>query len=79
MKPKFKKRDNVKIVCNTIEPKYVGRIGKISKVYSAFTALGEYCYVYRVSVGGRLLKGVANDDDLEPVELDSNGKEKQHK
>ena len=64
---KFKKGNKVRIICNELEPKYVGREGSIHRVYQSFCDKGfQYCY--RVNVGGRLLKGVANESDIERIE-----------
>ena len=65
MEAKFNIRDNVRILANEIQPEYVGRVGRISKVYGSYSAKMGYCTVYRVNVGGKLLKGVACEDDLE--------------
>lgn len=78
MEPKFKVRDRVKILDNPLHQKYVGEVGRISKVYNTFSpARMNYEYLYRVNVKGRLLPGVACEDDLELVEHNSknNGKE----
>lgn len=64
METKFKVGDIVRIVSNEIQPEYVGRIGRISKVYPAYSEKAGEDFVFRVNVGGKLLKGVACDDDL---------------
>lgn len=64
MEAKFKVGDIVRIVSNEIQPEYVGRIGRISKVYPAYNEKAGENFVFRVNVGGKLLKGVACDDDL---------------
>ena len=64
MEAKFKVGDIVRIVSNEIQPEYVGRIGRISKVYPAYNEKVGENFVFRVNVGGKLLKGVACDDDL---------------
>lgn len=75
MDAKFKVGDIVRIVSNDVQPEYVGRTGRISKVYPAYSEkFGNY-FVYRVNVGGKLLKGVACDTDLSLIaEGGSNGK-----
>lgn len=64
MEAKFKVGDNVEILANEIQSEFVGRIGRISKVYNSYSNKLGYCTVYRVNVGGKLLKGVACEDDL---------------
>lgn len=64
METKFKVGDNVEILANEIQREFVGRIGRISKVYNSYSNKLGYCTVYRVNVGGKLLKGVACEDDL---------------
>lgn len=64
MEAKFKVGDIVRIVSNEIQPEYVGRIGRISKVYPAYNEKAGENFVFRVNVGGKLLKGVACDIDL---------------
>lgn len=64
MDAKFKVGDIVRIVSNDIQPEYVGRIGRISKVYPAYNEKAGENFVFRVNVGGKLLKGVACDIDL---------------
>ena len=58
----FKKGDIVKIVRCDIHPEMVGKIGRITKVYSPF--YGDAATLYRVNVRGKLVKGVAMDSDL---------------
>lgn len=75
MEAKFKVGDIVRIVSNEIQPEYVNRIGRISKVYPAYNEKTGESFVFRVNVGGKLLKGVACDTDLLLIaEGGSNGK-----
>ena len=67
MESKFKLREKVRIKRNILEPKYVGREGEIHKVYQSYSEAGEYTFVYRVNVEGRLIHGVACDADLEKI------------
>ena len=66
MSTKFQIREKVLIINNQIEEKYVGRIGRISKVYDIYGDSEES--LYRVNVGGRLLKGVARSCDLQKID-----------
>lgn len=75
MEAKFKVGDIVRIISNDVEPQYIGRIGRISKVYPAYNEKAGEGFVFRVNVGGKLLKGVACDTDLSLIaEGGSNGK-----
>lgn len=75
MEAKFKVGDIVRIVSNEIQPEYVSRIGRISKVYPAYNEKAGESFVFRVNVGGKLLKGVACDTDLSLIaEGGNNGK-----
>lgn len=75
MEAKFKVGDIVRIISNDVEPQYIGRIGRISKVYPAYNEKAGESFVFRVNVGGKLLKGVACDTDLSlTAEGGSNGK-----
>lgn len=77
MEAKFKVGDIVRIVSNDIQPEYVGRIGRISKVYPAYNEKAGENFVFRVNVGGKLLKGVACDIDLSLItEGGNDGKER---
>lgn len=64
MGAKFKVGDIVRIISNGVQPQYVGSIGRISKVYPAYSEKIEEGFVFRVNVGGKLLKGVACENDL---------------
>ena len=64
-KSEFKVGDKVKIVRNDIQPGVTGKIGVIKKVYSSFCG-DEHC-LYRVTVGGSVLRGVATPEDLEKI------------
>ena len=61
MASKFKIGDKVRIVSNPLQPKYIGKIGEVVKVYTD-AALKD---LYKVKVGSRVLKGVALEEDLE--------------
>lgn len=77
MEPKFKVRDIVRILDNSPQKQYVGSTGRISKVYPVYSNKIGYSFLYRVNVKGKLLKGVACEDDLEMVKEYSNGKKDQ--
>ena len=64
MEANFNRGDIVRIVSNDVQPEYVGRTGRVSKVYPTYDEKDGNCFVYRVNVGGKLLKGVACDADL---------------
>lgn len=64
MEAKFKRGDIVRIVSNEVQPQYVDKIGRISKVYPSYSEKLGNSFVYRVNVGGKLLQGVACDSDL---------------
>lgn len=54
----------MKIVSNKLEPQYVGKIGKVKKVYETFTEEDDDIFLYRIDVDGITLKGVARETDL---------------
>ena len=60
----FKIGNEVRIISNDIEPKYVGSIGVVNKIYTLF---GDEKEVYRIYVDGKPLKGVALASDIELV------------
>ena len=60
----YKVGDTVQILANGLQPEYVGRVGRISKVYNSFSEKLGYTTVYRVNVAGKLIKGVACECDL---------------
>ena len=60
----FKIGDQVRIIWNDIQPKYIGGIGVVNKIYPLFE---DGIDVYRIYVDGKPLKGVALADDLELV------------
>lgn len=62
MKTRLRAGDKVKILANELEPQYVGKTGEVKKVYCSFD---EEAALYRVSVDGTVLRGVAMDKDLE--------------
>lgn len=74
MEPKFKVRDIVRILDNSLHNQYIGSTGRISKVYPVYSNKIGYSFLYRVNVNGKLLKGIACEDDLEMVKEYSNGK-----
>ena len=65
MEAKFNRGDIVRILSNDLHPQYVGRIGRISKVYPSYSEKLGNSFVYRVNVGGKLLQGVACEHDIE--------------
>ncbi len=67
---KFKTNDKVEIVSNHLEPRSLGKVGRIKKVYPTFSEndAEEHEFFYRVEVGGTVLKGVARDCDLKPAQ-----------
>lgn len=65
MEAKFNRGDIVRILSNEVQPQYVGRIGRISKVYPSYNEKLGNGFVYRVNVGGKLLQGVACENDIE--------------
>lgn len=76
MEAKFNRGDIVRILSNEVQPQYVGRIGRISKVYPSYSEKLGNGFVYRVNVGGKLLQGVARDSDITMITKgENNGKE----
>lgn len=61
-KTNLKAGDKVKILVNELEPQYVGKIGEVKKAYCSFD---EENSIYRISVDGNVLRGVAMEKDLE--------------
>lgn len=63
---RFKTNDRVTIVSNSLQPQFIGKIGKVKKVYAAFSEndADEREFFYRVEVDGVVLKGIAHDSDL---------------
>ncbi|MBR4645337.1 MAG: hypothetical protein IKO73_09365 [Bacteroidaceae bacterium] len=61
-KTKFSVGDKVKIVTSDLQPQFAGKVGEVKKVYRGFD---EELVVYRISVGNEVLRGVAQDKDLE--------------
>lgn len=67
MEPRLKAGDRIRIVRNDIQPVFVGKVGRIKKVYESFSDECECRFLYRVEVDGETLKGVAASQDLEKV------------
>ena len=65
MEAKFKRGDIVRIVSNEVQPQCVDKIGRISKFYPSYSEKLGNSFVYRVNVGGKLLQGVACENDIE--------------
>lgn len=62
-KAKFKKGERVRIVANSIQPEYVGQIGRIAQVRDGDVEQP----VYKVHVKGVMLRLWATEDCLEEV------------
>ena len=63
-KAKFSKGERVRIVCNEIQPEYVGQIGRIALVRDADVEQP----VYKVHVKGKMLRLWATEECLEKVD-----------
>lgn len=63
---RFKTNDRVTIVSNSLQPQFMGKTGKVKKVYATFSEndADEREFFYRVEVDGVVLKGIAHDSDL---------------
>jgi hypothetical protein len=66
---KFKTDDKVIITSNSLQPQFKGKVGKVKKVYAAFSEndAEERDFFYRVEVDNAVLKGIARESDLKPA------------
>ncbi len=56
--------DQVRITSNDLQPNMVGKIAQIKKVYESFSLEDGFGKVYRIMVDGKVLRGVATENDI---------------
>jgi hypothetical protein len=56
--------DQVRITSNDLQPNMVGKIAQIKKVYESFSLDDGFEKVYRIMVDGKVLRGVATENDI---------------
>ena len=67
---KFKTGDYVRIISNSLQPQFQGKIGKIKKAFPTFSEDHSDVreFVYRIEVNGEVLKGIAKESDLQSAQ-----------